>query len=296
MPTKTGGMVLTHILSRNGRIGAEMTISRLDDDLWYCLSAAGAELRDLDYLTQSQMANEQVTVTNVTDDRGNLVLAGPQARDVLAKLTDADLGNEEFRWLRAKEIEIAGAPVRALRVNYVGELGWELHARMAHLDTLYDALMTAGSEYGIANFGLYAVNSLRIEKAYRGWGAELTNEVTMIDADMERFIKLDKDDFVGRQATLDQKDRSLQLIYFTVQATDSDVRGNEPIFKDGVCVGLTTSGGYGHAVQQSLGFAYVHPDIAVAGNVLEVDLVGDRCQLTIIEEPAYDPQNVRLRA
>ena len=116
---------------------------------------------------------------------------------------------------------------------------------MADLEKIYDAIIDAGEEYGIADFGLYAVNSLRIEKAYRGWGGELTNEVTMLDADMERFIKLDKDDFTGKAATLEQQKskRTLQLIYFEVDAVDSDVRGNEPIFVGDTCIGLTTSGG-----------------------------------------------------
>ena len=296
MPTKAGGITLTHILSTQGRIGAEMTVTRLANDHWYVLSAAGAELRDYDYLTQSRLESEDVSIANVTDDRGNLVVAGPHARDLLSTLTEADLSNESFRWLSGKEIDIQGMMVRTLRVNYVGELGWELHAQMQHLEALYDAIMEAGKPFGMVNFGLYAVNSLRIEKAYRGWGAELTNEVTMLDADMARFIKLDKDDFVGKDATLKQAGRTLQLIYFEVNAVDSDVRGGEPIFHDDVCVGVTTSGGYGHSVGKSLGFGYVHPSDATAVTGLSVDLIGNRCAIKLLVESVYDPTNLRLRA
>ncbi|MFQ5610170.1 MAG: aminomethyltransferase family protein, partial [Woeseiaceae bacterium] len=204
MPTKDGGIVLAHILSTQGRIAGEVTITRLAADRFYLLSAAGAELRDLDHLSQGKLDAEQVEIANVTDHRGVLVLAGPNSRDVLASLTDEPLDSDNFRWLTGKEITVAGVPARALRVNYVGELGWELHPAMADLETVYDAIHKAGEAHGIADFGLYAVNSLRLEKAYRGWGAELTNEVTMLDADMERFIKLDKDDFTGRDATLKQ--------------------------------------------------------------------------------------------
>ena len=297
IPTRAGGITLTHVLSEQGRIGGEMTITRLADDLFYVLSAAGAELRDLDHLIQGKLDNEDVTVANVTDNRGNLVLAGPHARDVLSKLTDADLSNESFRWLTGKEIEIDGMPVRALRVNYVGELGWELHAKMHDMEALYEALWQAGEEYGIANFGLYAVNSLRIEKGYRGWGAELTNEITLLDADMERFIRFDKDDFIGRGASLAQLEggRSIQLVYFEVDAIDSDTRGAEPIFAGDECVGVTTSGGYGHAVQKSLGFGYVDLANAKPGTELGVDLLGKRCRAVVLAEPAYDPQNERLR-
>jgi dimethylglycine dehydrogenase len=285
-------------LSGNGRILGELTITRLGDDRYYLLSAAGAELRDLDHLMQGLLSGEDVTVVNVTNDRGVLVLAGPRSRDVLAKLTDAELANDEFRWLTGQEIVVAGIPLRALRVNYVGELGWELHPAMCDLPALYEAVWEAGSEFGVADFGLYAVNSLRIEKAYRGWGAELTNEVTMLEADMERFLKLDKDLFTGKQATLDQLkgQRALQLVYFEVDAGDSDVRGNEPIFEGDACIGITTSGGYGHCVGKSLGFGYIPPRLASAGSELSIGLLGVRREARVLKDPAYDPENKRLRA
>mgnify|MGYP003305363199 CR=1 FL=1 len=298
MPVKDGGIVLAHILSENGRIAGEVTITRLAEDHFYLLSAAGAELRDFDHLVQGRQDGEDVAINNITDDRGVLVLAGPKARDVLAKLTDEPLDNDHFRWLTGKEIDVAGAAVRALRVNYVGELGWELHPPMADLEKIYDAIIDAGEEYGIADFGLYAVNSLRIEKAYRGWGGELTNEVTMLDADMERFIKLDKDDFTGKAATLEQQKgkRTLQLIYFEVDAVDSDVRGNEPIFVGDTCIGLTTSGGYGYAVGKSLGFGYVGPELSEPGTELTIGLLNQGRRAIVLAEPAYDPANERLRA
>ena len=296
MPTKNGGIVLAHILSKNGRIAGEVTITRLAADRYYLLSAAGAELRDLDHLNDGVADGEQVTIENVTDQRGVLVLAGPKARDVLSGLTDAPLDNDNFRWLTGREIEVAGARCRALRVNYVGELGWELHPAMVDLETIYDAIWDAGQVHGIVDFGLYAVNSLRIEKGYRGWGAELTNEVNMLEADMERFIKFDKEDFTGKAATLAQEGRNFQLVYFEVAAVDSDVRGGEPIFDGDTCVGVTTSGGYGYTAGKSLGFGYVSPELAAPGTGLTVGLLEHRCKATILAEPAYDPANERLRA
>ena len=293
---KRGRIALTHLLSEGGRIGAEATITRLDDDAFYVLSAAGAELRDLDHLQQGRRADERVRIDNVTDRRGVLVLAGPHARAVLARVTDAPLDNSAFPWLSGREIDVAGMPVRALRVNYVGELGWELHPEMKFMEPLYDALMQAGAEFGIRNFGLYAVNSLRLEKAYRSWGAELTNEVTMIDAAMERFIKFDKGDFIGREATLQQRNRTLQLIYFSLDPGDADVQGGEPIFAGERCVGVTTTGGYGHFVRQSLGFGYVPPSLAGPDSELTVDILGRRRRATVLEDPVYDPANHRLRA
>ena len=298
MPRKIGGVVLAHILSNNGRILGEVTITRLSETHFYLLSAAGAELRDLDHLVHGRDADEEVEISNITDDRGVLVLAGPKSRDVLEQITDADLSNESFRWLTGQEISIAGISVRALRVNYVGELGWELHPNMSDLPALYEAIWAAGENAGIADFGLYAVNSLRIEKGYRGWGAELTNEVTMLDADMERFLKLDKDDFIGKDATLaqQQEQRDLQLIYFEVDAKDSDIRGNEPIFHHDDCVGLATSGGYGHFVEKSLGFGYVPLQLADPESQLQIDILGERHVVTILSAPAHDPDNTRLKA
>lgn len=298
MPGSDGGITLAHVLSDQGRIGAEMTITRLADGTWYVLSAAGAELRDLDYLTQGVRESESVTIRNVTDERGVLVLAGPKARDVLGSLTTEPLDNQSFRWLSGKEIEVAGVTLRALRVNYVGELGWELHPKMEDMITVYDALMEAGKLHGIGQFGLYAVNSLRMEKAYRSWGAELTNEVNMLEADMARFIKLDKDGFVGKDATLEQQGKasSFQLIYFSVDAKDADVQGSEPIFANGECVGITTSGGYGHAVKQSLGFGYVAPQFADSNSELSVSLLGEQCAISVLKQPIYDPGNSRLKA
>ena len=295
MPSR-GGIVLAHLLSPGGRVGGELTVTHLADDRYYVLSAAGAELRDLDHLRQGLQPGERARIANVTDERGVLVLAGPRSREVLGQLTDAPLDNSAFRWLSGREIEVAGRQVRALRVNYVGELGWELHPLMEDLQALYDALWEAGQSFGIANFGLYAVNSLRMEKAYRSWGAELTNEVTLADADMGRFIKYDKGDFTGREAALGQKERALQLIYFAVDAEESDVRGGEPLFHDDRCIGVTTSGAYGHYVCKSLGFGYVPPQLAKPGASLEVGLLGERRRVQVLTEAAHDPANLRLRA
>ncbi|HTN97787.1 MAG TPA: FAD-dependent oxidoreductase, partial [Nordella sp.] len=166
IPAKTGGIMLGHLLNDNGFIESEITVTRLADDRFYILSAAAAQLYDFDQLSWRRKAGERVEITDVTDAYGVLVLAGPEARNVLAQCTKADLGNAGFRWLTAREIEVAGVKgVRALRVNYVGELGWELHTPMAAMPKVFDALMKAGASHGIRLFGTYAMNSLRMEKA-----------------------------------------------------------------------------------------------------------------------------------
>ncbi len=290
------GIALVHLLSPGGRIQGEMTISRFGDDSFYALSAAAAELRDFDMLTQSRLPGEQVRIENVTEQRGVLVLSGPRSRELLAQLTDADLRNEAFRWLRAREIDVAGARVRALRVSYVGELGWELHAPMSALPALYDAIWEAGRKFDIANYGLYAVNSMRMEKAYKGWSSELTNELTMLEADMPRFIDFNKYDFIGKAATLAQPPRPFKIVYAEIAAGDTDARGGEPVLAGERCMGVVTSGAFGHRVQKSLAFACVDPAYASAGSRFEVLIQGERHVATVLDAPAFDPTNARMRA
>jgi dimethylglycine dehydrogenase len=296
VPRKVGGIALVHLLSPGGRIQGEMTITRLDDDKFYALSAAAAELRDQDLLTQSVSSGEQVRIENVTEDRGVLVVSGPRSRELLGRLTDADLGNDAFPWLRGREIRIAGQPVRALRVSYVGELGWELHPPMASLPALYDAIWEAGQKFGIANYGLYAVNTLRIEKGYKAWSSELTNELNMLEADMARFIHFDKTDFVGKAATLEQAPRPLKIVCAEVATTDTDARGGEPVLVEDRCIGVTTSGAYGHRVKKSLAFACVEPAFAAPGSRFDVLIQGERQAATVLGTPVFDPDHVRMRA
>jgi dimethylglycine dehydrogenase len=193
---------------------------------------------------------------------------------------------------------VAGVPLRALRVNYVGELGWELHTPVAQLETLYDAVWAAGEEFGIANFGAYAVNSLRMEKAYCGWGTDMTNEMTMIETNMERFVKFDKGDFVGCEALLRHKEEGIttKLVYVEVAAEDADVYGGEPVFHGEKVIGVTTSGAYGHAVGKSLALAYVNPEFAAPNSTFDIEILGNRCPAKVLAEPAYDPKNERLRS
>jgi dimethylglycine dehydrogenase len=200
MSRKQGGIVLAHGLSDSGRIESEYTITRFGDERFYLLSAAAANLRNADQLNQRKQPDENVMIKDVTNEWGTLVLAGPRSRDLLTKITDADLSNEHFPWLTGQEVEVASVQLRALRINYVGELGWELHVPIEKLEHVYDAVWAAGEEFGIADFGMYALSSLGKEKAYYSWGVELISEITMVEAGMDRFMNFDKGDFVGREA------------------------------------------------------------------------------------------------
>lgn len=299
VPAKDGGIILGHLLNDNGFIESELTITRLAADHFYVLSAAVAQEHDYDQMAWRKRDSENMTITDITDDYGVLVLAGPRARDVLAACTQTDLSNESFRWLTGKIADVADvAGVRLLRVNYVGELGWELHCPMAEMPKVYDALMAAGKPHGIQLFGTLAMNSLRMEKAYRGWGSELTTEIDMFEASMERFIRTDKPDFIGRDASLRRKQTGerMKLVYIEIDATDSDSLGNEPVYSGDAIIGLTTGGAYGFATGKSLAFAYVSPDKALPGTEFEVLMFTKRHKARVLPDVVWDAKNERLRA
>ncbi|MGB5706754.1 MAG: FAD-dependent oxidoreductase [Arenicellales bacterium] len=297
MPGREGGITLTHYLSPEGRLNGESTITRLAENYYYVLSGANCEERDLAILNQGVEAGEDVSIQNITNDWGVLVVAGPCGRDLLRKVTDADLSNDSFRWLTGKEITVAGVSVRALRVNYVGELGWELHCPMGQMLSLYDSIWQAGEEFGIANFGTYAVNSLRMEKAYKGWGAELTNEITPIEAGVERFFNESKESFIGREGALKVRAEGpkIKIVYLEVEAGDNDIVGGEPLMDGEKVIGITTSGGYGHYTSKSLGFGYVETSYAADGKQFEVELLGQKRSVTVLSEPVWDPASERSR-
>jgi len=297
MPVREGGIVLAHMLTPLGGIECEATVTRLGEDRYYLLSAIVAELHDRDWLVQHVAEGEDVEIADVTHDYGILALAGPHSRDVLARLTESDLDNDAFPWLTARTIRVAGVETRALRVSYAGELGWELHHPIGEMETLYDAVTEAGEAHGMAHFGTYALNSLRLEKGYKAWGSELTTEITPVEADIERFVALDKD-FIGRDAMLARKEEGIdtKLVYLAVETNDADPLGNEPVYEGDRIVGVTTSGAWGYTVGRTVAFAYVEPACAAPGFELEIPILGTRCAAHVLAQPAHDPGNVRVRA
>ena len=297
MPRRADGIVVAHMLNERGLVEGEVTVTRLGPEHFYVLSGATSEVRDLDRLVSHREADEAVDIENVSEAFGALMLTGPRSRDVLGEVTDTDLDTQVFPWLTGREITASGVPCRALRVSYAGELGWELHVPMDSLLEVYDSLWSAGQTFGIANFGARALNSLRMEKAYRSFGAELNNEITLAEADMLRFACFDKGEFVGREATLEQKTNDLQrrIAYLAVDSDAADCIGAEPVYADGCVVGVTTSGSYGHTVGQSLAFSYVDAALVAPDTKFEVLIVGEKRPARMLTEAAYDPKNTRPR-
>ena len=299
IPKKDGGIILGHTLNNIGRIQSELTITRISKDNFYVLSSTASEIRDLDWFNHNLNKDEKVQVKNITQDYGVLVLVGPNSRNVLSKITSENLDNNNFPWLRGKEIEINKIPVRALRINYMGELGWELHHPMNQMEKLYDAIYEAGKKENIQNFGTYAVNSLRMEKAYRGWGSELTGEISLVEAGMDRFFNLNKKSkFIGSEALRNklQSGVDIKIVYLEVDVDDADPRGNEPVYHNDKIVGVVTSGGYGFRVKKSLAFAYVNSDLAKEGQEFLISIQGQKRKAKVLSLPAYDPDNKKLKS
>jgi dimethylglycine dehydrogenase len=295
---RLGRIALSQLLTPRGVVECDVTVTRLAPARFLVLSAAVAELHDFDWLRRHAPTDGSVTIEDVTARWGVLILAGPRARDILARLTDADLSNAAFPWLSARELRVACAPVRALRINFVGELGWELHHPVEYQVGLYEALRAAGADAGLVDFGLRAMDSLRLEKAYRVWGADLNTEVTPLEAGLERFVAFDKGDFIGRDALLRQRRDGVRkcLATLAVDAVDADCWGNEAVWADERVVGITTSGGYGHWLGQSLAVAYVDAEVAGPGRSLAVEILGDRRPAVVLAEPPFDPGNRRPRS
>ena len=296
LPQKVGGIVLTHLLNRRGRIEIELTIVKLAEERYYLVCAIFFEQRLLDHLAR-HLDGEVVDVTKRSDDWSALALQGPKSRDVLAATTPAALDNESFRWLSAREIEIASRPMWAFRLSYAGELGWEIHGPREHMLEVYDALWAAGEAHGIADYGSFAMNAMRMEKMFKGAG-ELTNEVTLPEADVMRFVKLDKGEFLGRAQTEASLAGAVPWIcaYLEIEPDGvEDGHGGEAVLLDGEVVGSTASVAFGHTVGKILAFAYVKPHAAKPGTRLEVVIAGASRLARVLGEPAYDPQSLLPR-
>ena len=293
MPQKVGSITLTHMLNHRGRIELETTVVRMAEDKYYLVCAAFFEQRLLDHLA-AQQADENVTVTALSSTWGALSLNGPKSRDVLAACTEARLDNADFRWLSAQQITVQGHSIWAFRMSYAGELGWELHMPFDAMEDVYAALWQAGETHGIANYGSFAMNVMRIEKGFKGAG-ELTNEVTLAEADVLRFARTDKD-YLGRDKTLNT-DLPWVCAYLEIEPDgEIDGHGGEAVMLDGKVVGSTASVAYGHTVGKILAFAYIKPYAAALGTALEVIIHGKPRAARVLGAPAYDPQSLLPRA
>ncbi len=295
-----GQTVYTGMLNERGGFESDLTLVRLAPDEFYLVTGTAQVVRDFEWITRYIQPGERAALVDVTSAFGVLGVMGPKSRALLRRITDADLSNEAFPFGRASLLSIGCATVRAVRRTYVGELGWELHAPMDQLALAYEALMESGRELGAVNAGHYAINSLRLEKGYRAWGAELSPDDTPLEAGLSFAIDWNKP-FIGRAALLRQKQTGVkrQMVIFVLQDPAPTLWGSEPIYRDGKAVGYTTSGSYGHTVRGAIGMGYVnHAGGVDAGFIqsgrYEININGRRHSATAHLRAPYDPQRKRI--
>ena len=288
---KVGRMNLVYVSDERGRILTEMSCLRHGDDHFTMITAGSAQWHDFEILKKALPAG--LTLTDRTTEFATMIVTGPKSRELFAGLSDADLS---LGWLTHQEATVAGKPAFLARVSFAGELGWEVHCANAHQPEIYAALLEGGAK----PFGMYALNSLRIEKGYRTWKGDLSTDYSLLEGGLERFVKLDKpQDFPGKAAILAEKQQGVKKSFVTliVEAGEADAPYMSCIWKDGEIVGETTSGDYGYRVNASIALGMLRSDLAVPGTELEVEIYGEKCRAVVQkDEPLWDPANERLRA
>jgi dimethylglycine dehydrogenase len=288
---KVGRIGLIYVADHRGRILTEMSCIRLEENSFILITAATAQWHDGELVKRS--VPESVTVTETTRDRDCLIVAGPTSRGVLSGLTDADLTQG---WLTHQHATVAGKPAFLIRVSFTGELGWEVHAANEDMPAIYQAIIDAGAK----PFGMWALNSLRIEKGYRAWKGDLSTDYSLFEGGLDRFVKLDKPQgFTGKAALMAEKQQGVKkrFVMLIVDAGDCDAPYMSCLWHDGQIVGETTSGAWGYRVGASVALGMVRTDLAVPGTELEVEIYGERVRAVVQEDrPLWDPENERLRA
>jgi dimethylglycine dehydrogenase len=298
VPKGRGRVTLTYLLTMRGGVRAEFTLTRIGRERFYLVSAAALEAHDFDALEKLLPADWSVRLDRVTTQRGVLVLAGPRSREVLAKVGDIDVSNEAFPWLTARHVSVGAAGLMAMRVNFIGELGYELHHPIETQNYIFDALMAAGASFGIRPFGIRAMDSLRLEKSYKLVGRELSIEYAALESGLDRFVDFDKGPFLGRDALVAWCGKGFEnkLVTLAVQGvTDADARGSEPVTRNGAAIGRTTSGGYGWRTGKSLALAMVRPEFSMLGTEVDLSVLGETRRAVVIGDSPHDPDNKALR-
>jgi glycine cleavage system T protein len=298
-----GRILYTQMLNRRGGIECDLTVTRLAEDAYLVVTAAAAATHDADWVRR-HLGEARAILTDVSPEYAVLGVMGPRSRALLARVTDADLSSGGFPFGTSREIQLAAAPVRATRITYVGELGWELYIPAESALGVYEAVVTAGAGLGLRHAGYHAMDGLRLEKAYRAWGHDLGCDDTPLEAGLAFAVRLDKPvPFLGREALLAQAEKPLRrrLVVFMLDDGEPLLYHDEPIWRDGALVGRITSGAYGHTLGRAVGLGYVaHPDgvddAFVAGGRWELEIAGERVRARAQLTPPYDPTSQRVRA
>ena len=298
--SKTIGRVsLCHALNSLGGVHSEFTITKESENSFYLVSAGAYQRLDHDWIKKNMPTDNSVIFEDLTNSKGVLVLAGPKSRELMKLVSKDNFENENFPWLTSQIVNIGNYPVLAMRVNFVGELGWELHHPIEYQNQIFDILFQHGSKLNLKPFGIRAMDSLRIEKSYRLPGRELSIEYAALESGLNRFVSENKGDFIGRDGLAEWKSKGLSYGFVTLEVQnvkDADALGNNPIYLDGKVIGRATSGGYGHRIKKSLVLAMINPSLIKIGLKVKIDILGTKYDASIINDSPYDPSNEKLRA
>ena len=288
---KAGRMSLAYFPDPRGRIQTEMSVMSHGDDRFTLITASVAQWHDFEWLKKH--LTDGISLTDHSGENDTLIVTGPKSRELFARITDADLSSG---WLTHQKAAVAGKPCQLVRVSFAGELGWEVHAKFADMPAIYDAVLAGGAK----PFGMWALNSLRLEKGYRAWKGDLSTDYSLLEGGLERFVKFDKpQEFIGKAALLAEKQRGVKKRFVTlvVDAKDCDAPYMSTLWQGGKIVGETTSGGWGYRVGASIALGMLRADLAVPGTEVEVEIYGERCRAVVQEDqPLWDPANERIRA
>jgi dimethylglycine dehydrogenase len=290
---KIGRSGLIYFADSRGRILTEMTVAREEEDRFILITAAAAQWHDAELLQSRLPDDGSLAFEDWTTRMSTLIVTGPKSRDLMAGLTDADLS---LPWLSMQETEVVGRWAALVRLSFAGELGWEIHAENDDIPAIYDAVIAAGAK----PFGMFALNSLRIEKGYRAWKGDLSTDYSLLEAGLDRFVKLDKlQDFPGKAALQAEKQAGIKKRFVTmiVDAGDQDAPYMSTVMHKGEVVGETTSGDWGYRIGKSVALGTIRADLAVAGTEVEINIFGKSCKATVqADQPLWDPENARIRA
>ena len=297
MDRPVGSVTYTQMLNNKGGIECDLTVSRTGEDHFYLVTGTAFIKHDLSWIQKHLPDDRSVTVNDVTSSKACITLCGPQARNILKKLTKDDVSNEAFPYMTCKQINLGYAPVLAIRITYVGELGWELHLPIDYALYVYDAIGEAGKPFGLINAGYRCIESLRLEKGYRYWSGDISPEYTPYEAGLDFCVKLNKGEFIGREALLSKKEKGItrRLCCLTLHTGPLMPVGKEAILDGDKVVGIVTSGGYGHTIKKPIAYGYLPIDYSKPGTRLQIEVAAKRYDATVEKEPLYDPENRKVK-
>ena len=298
VPTEVGRSCLTPMLGVRGGIAGDFTITKLDEDHFWMFGSGMAERYHQRFWQMLPMP-KGMSIESRTEDWCGFSVAGPNSRDMLQRMTNADLSNDAWKFMRSQQLSVAGIDALAMRVSFTGDLGWEIYVPTEHQVALFDALVAQGEEYKLRLLGGRSLLSLRLEKGYGSWGREYSPEYWPHEVGLSRLIKMDKPEFMGKEvwAGLKEKKPREKLVMLSIDVSDADAHGGEPIFtKDGTPVGRVSSGAYGHTVEQSLALCFIQTDYVESGAEFDVAVLGLPHHARLLDKPPFDPEGKKLRS